>query len=118
MVVLGGGAVSVERGTLVDSNFNVRVKLRNGLYAQDGSNSSYRGTSLIRKRTPLEPYRRPMPRVRGGFLGAAAVSVERGSHVDSSFNVHMKLGHGLYAQDSNDSPYMSPNMLSPGTSIV
>ena len=26
----------------------------------------YRGTSLIRKRTPLGPYRRPMPRVLGG----------------------------------------------------
>ena len=26
----------------------------------------FRGTSLIRKRTPLEPYRRPMPRVLGG----------------------------------------------------
>ena len=25
----------------------------------------YRGTSLIRKRTPLVPYRRPMPRVLG-----------------------------------------------------
>ena len=26
----------------------------------------YRGTSLIRKRTPLGPYLRPMPRVLGG----------------------------------------------------
>ena len=26
----------------------------------------YRGTLLIRKRTPLGPYRRPMPRVVGG----------------------------------------------------
>ena len=26
----------------------------------------YRGTSLTRKRNPLEPYRRPMPRVLGG----------------------------------------------------
>ena len=26
----------------------------------------YRGTSHIRKRTPLGPYRRPMPRVLGG----------------------------------------------------
>ena len=26
----------------------------------------YRGTSLTRKRTSLEPYRRPMPRVLGG----------------------------------------------------
>jgi len=29
----------------------------------------YRGTSRIRKRTPLGPYRRPMPRVVGGSLG-------------------------------------------------
>jgi len=29
----------------------------------------YRGTSLIRKRTPLGPYRRPMPRVLGGSWG-------------------------------------------------
>ena len=28
--------------------------------------ASYRGTSLIRKRTPLGPYRRLMPRVLGG----------------------------------------------------
>ena len=27
----------------------------------------YRGTSLTRKCTPLEPYRRPMTRVLGGF---------------------------------------------------
>ena len=29
----------------------------------------YRGTSLIRKRTPLGPCRRPMPRVVGGSQG-------------------------------------------------
>jgi hypothetical protein len=29
----------------------------------------YRGTSPIRKRTPLGPYRRPMPRVVGGSWG-------------------------------------------------
>ena len=28
-----------------------------------------RGTSLARKRNPLGPYRRPMPRVLGGSLG-------------------------------------------------
>ena len=27
---------------------------------------TYRGSSLTRKRTPLGPYRRPMPRVLGG----------------------------------------------------
>jgi len=30
---------------------------------------SYRGKSLIRKRTPLRPYRRPMPRVVGRSWG-------------------------------------------------
>ena len=30
------------------------------------SDPVYRGTSLTRKRTPLRPYRRPMPRVLGG----------------------------------------------------
>ena len=34
----------------------------------------YRGTSLIRKRTPLGPYRRPMLRVLGGVLGGWAFS--------------------------------------------
>ena len=29
----------------------------------------YRGTSPIRKRTPLGPYRRPMPRILGGSEG-------------------------------------------------
>ena len=31
--------------------------------------SKYRGTSLIRKRTPLGPYRRPVPWVLGGSWG-------------------------------------------------
>ena len=31
----------------------------------------YRGTSLTTKRTPLEPYSRPMPRVLGGVLGGS-----------------------------------------------
>ena len=30
--------------------------------------SKYRGTSLTRKRIPLGPYRRPMPRVLRGVL--------------------------------------------------
>ena len=34
-----------------------------------GEAEDYRGTSLTRKRTPLGPYRRPMPRVRGGSWG-------------------------------------------------
>ena len=31
-----------------------------------GGAFAYRGTSLTRKRIPLGPYRRPMPRVLGG----------------------------------------------------
>ena len=31
--------------------------------------STYRVTSLASKRIPLEPYRRPMPRVLGGSYG-------------------------------------------------
>jgi hypothetical protein len=33
------------------------------------SGRDYRSTSLTRKRTPLGPYCRPMPRVLGGFWG-------------------------------------------------
>ena len=33
------------------------------------SKCAYRGTSLIRKRTPIGPYHRPMPRVLGGSYG-------------------------------------------------
>ena len=32
----------------------------------DSTNSPYTGTSLIRKRTPLGPFRRPMPTVLWG----------------------------------------------------
>ena len=39
--------------------------------------SAYMGTSLIRKHTPLGPYRRPMPRVLGGW----AFSYGRGTPV-------------------------------------
>ena len=35
-------------------------------HANDAFSKPYRGTSLTRKRTPLGPYRRPMPRVLGG----------------------------------------------------
>ena len=34
----------------------------------------YRVTAIIRKRTPLGPYRKSMPRVLGGFLGGWAFS--------------------------------------------
>ena len=40
----------------------------------------HRGTSLARKRTPLGPYRRPMPRVLGGW----AFSYGRGTPVTNA----------------------------------
>ena len=43
----------------------------------------YRGTSLTRKRTPLEPYRRPIPRVLGGLM----FSYGRGTPVDMHASV-------------------------------
>ena len=49
----------------------------------------YRDTSLIRKRTPLGPYRRPMPRVLGGsqgggcfLMGEVPLYVQRSSRLD------------------------------------
>ena len=45
------------------------------------SDSCNRGTSLIRKRTPLGPYRRPVPRVLGGFPGGWRFSYGRGTPV-------------------------------------
>ena len=44
----------------------------------------YRGTPLTRERTPLGPYRRPMPRVLGGSQGGprgVGVCYERFTHV-------------------------------------
>jgi hypothetical protein len=51
-----------------------RISGRGGGVGGWGSNGSrttldYRGTSLTRKRTPLGPYRRPMPRALGDFQG-------------------------------------------------
>ena len=39
---------------------------RLSICAQIARQPCYMGTSLTRKRTPLGPYRRPMPRVLGG----------------------------------------------------
>ena len=41
----------------------------------------HRGTSLTRKRSPLGPYRRPMPRVLWGSYGGWAFSYGRGPRV-------------------------------------
>jgi len=59
----GGGRAGGERGE------GLRLPLQLLL--------RYRGTSLIRKRTPLGPYRRPMSRVLGGWV----FSYERGTPV-------------------------------------
>ena len=42
------------------------MPLRMGIHGGHVGLDPYRGTSLIRKLTPLGPYRRPMPRVLGG----------------------------------------------------
>jgi len=41
-----------------------------GLRLQTARRANYRATSPTRKRTSLEIYRRPMPRVLGGSYGA------------------------------------------------
>jgi hypothetical protein len=46
-----------------------------------GGKGLYRGTSLIKTRTPLEPYSRHMPRALWWPLGGGAVSFERGTPV-------------------------------------
>ena len=53
--------------------------------------SYYRGTSLIRKRTPRGPYRRPMPRVLGGVLGGWAFCYGRSTPVH--FRQFLRLKH-------------------------
>ena len=55
-----------------------------------------RGTSLVRKSTPLGPYRRPMPRVLGGSLGGGAFSSGRCTPVVFGVGVwSLGLGTGL-----------------------
>jgi len=48
----------------------------------------YRVTSLTRKRTPLGPYRRPLPRVLGGSMGLAFV-YERGTPLLKTLNPYV-----------------------------
>ena len=48
----------------------------------------YRGASLTRKRTPLGPYRRPMPRVLGESQGGALPSVMRKVHLPQPYTIH------------------------------
>ena len=63
--VLGGWAVSYERGTPA-SPVSTSLESQAALLSRPVHSVVYRGTSLTRKRTPLAPYRRPMPRVLGG----------------------------------------------------
>jgi hypothetical protein len=57
----------------VRSDFKISIKILSS-YAKNVSRVTdtslqmmYRVTTLVGKRTPLGPYRRPMPRVLGGF---------------------------------------------------
>ena len=45
----------------------VDVRHQERILRQIESNSVYRGTSLLRRRNPLGPHHRRMPRVLGGF---------------------------------------------------
>ena len=56
----------------------------------------YRGASLTRKRTPLGPYRRPMPRIHGG-------SSEGGRFLMGKAFLHSSMGEvPLYSSLSSD----------------
>ena len=58
----------------------------------------YRGTSLTRKHSPLGPYRRPMPRVLGGW----AFSYGRGTPVLSPRSLFAAASHGFTEQSQVD----------------
>ena len=65
------------------------VSFKRGTPASD----AYRGTSLMSKRTPLGPYRRPMPRVLGGSYGGGRFLVaEVPLHMLKSTHCHMRRG--------------------------
>ena len=67
MAVLGRGAVSYERGIAVGHSISSSALLwLTDFFQVDMLSLRYRDTSLIRKRTPLGPYRRARPRVLGG----------------------------------------------------
>ena len=54
---------------------------RSHFYPTAGDKVAYRGTSLMRKRSSLGPYRRLMPRTPRGVLGGWAFSGRRGTPV-------------------------------------
>jgi len=60
------GQVSPHVLQLSSSSVPVYSFSARALQLSSSSVPVYRGTSLTRKRTPLGPYRRPMPRILGG----------------------------------------------------
>ena len=95
MVVLGGLAFSYERGNPV------------GRPLRHASNTGnvYRGTSLTRKRTPLGPYRRPMPRILGG-LGGVGVFLWARHPCTASISDHKK---HYFFQQTYPQPFPADN---------
>jgi hypothetical protein len=89
MVDPGVWAVSYERGTPAVSLFrgSSRCATRRPRLPRARRRRLVRHrervTSLIRKRAPLGPYRRPMPRAGGGSQGGWAFSHGRGTPVAS-----------------------------------
>ena len=72
-LLAGGGREREERACVREKRERVRERESGedgpardrAQWGVGGDGREYRGTSLIRKRTPLGPYRRPMPRVLG-----------------------------------------------------
>ena len=73
----------MKNGAILDTNSAVQLLPD----ARFKLGCCYRGTSLIRIRLPLGPYRRPMPRVLGGGYGGWAFSYGRGTPVGGHWNV-------------------------------
>jgi len=75
-----------------------------------------RGASLTRKRTPLGPYRRPMPRVLGGSSGGSRFlmgEVPLYAEVDWILVVHTHAPIASKAGLSHATPNISPSRLLP-----
>ena len=70
-------------------------------------NAAYRGTSLIRKRTPLGPYRRPVPRVLGWSLGGG------GCFLVSEVPLYTKFLNGTFQKADPKPQHLSPKPSSP-----
>ena len=61
-MIRGGGAICAEGTSVRVFGFS---ELSHNRVVEMYTSGAYRVTSLIRKRTPLGPYRRPMPMVLG-----------------------------------------------------